>query len=54
MDVNDIRAEWETSHMLGPSSVHWLREHGAPGDPHPILTAVDALRRAETPPAALD
>lgn len=43
----EVQAEWHEQHRLCAASCTWLREHGEPGDPHPIATGIETLRRNE-------
>lgn len=35
---------WQQLHTLDHDDLEWIEEHADPGDPHPILSAVEALR----------
>lgn len=36
--------EWHEDHRLSRRSLIWIAENAEPGDPHPITTAIAALR----------
>jgi hypothetical protein len=36
--------EWREDHALSRRSLIWIQDHADPGDPHPIVTAIDQLR----------
>ena len=40
-----VALEWRDEHTLSRRSLIWIEEHADPGDPHPIATAIDQLRR---------
>lgn len=39
-----VRAEWHDTHMLSPPTLRLIQARADPGDAHPIVSAVDALR----------
>jgi hypothetical protein len=42
-----VQAEWHEQHALTYETLTLLHACADPGDPHPILTAVELLRAAE-------
>jgi len=36
--------EWHDDHALSRRSIHWIQDHTDADDPHPITTAIAALR----------
>jgi len=42
-----VLQEWRDDHWLSHRSLIWIVEHADPDDPHPIATAIDALRAAD-------
>lgn len=41
--------EWHDDGALSRQSLVWINSHADPGDAHPIVTAVAALRANELP-----
>jgi hypothetical protein len=45
MELHDlVRHEWNDDHRLSKRSVIWIHEHAEPGDPSPVVTAINQLR----------
>jgi hypothetical protein len=42
-----VTLEWREDHVLSKRSLIWVRDHAQPGDPHPVATAIEQLRREE-------
>jgi hypothetical protein len=40
--------EWRADHHLSARSLRWIEDHAEPGDTHPIVSAIVALRALET------
>ena len=43
-----VQTEWHVHHTLGRQALRLIHELAAPGDTHPIATALDLLRAGET------
>jgi hypothetical protein len=41
-----IEERWWAEHTLGVDEVRWCEENADPGDVHPIVTAIELLRRS--------
>ena len=39
-----VKLEWRQEHVLSRRSLLWIEEHAEPGDPHPVVTAIEQLR----------
>lgn len=39
-----VSQEWREGHHLSRQSLALIHEHADPGDPHPIITALELLR----------
>jgi hypothetical protein len=50
--ATEIYDEWHDRRVLSPDAVHWLATHGEPGDPQPIASGIERLRRLDLLAAA--
>ena len=39
-----VRLEWREEHQLSRRSLMWIHENAAPGNAHPVATAIAQLR----------
>lgn len=42
-----VTMEWRQDHCLSRRSLRWIEDNAAPGDSHPVCTALDQLRAEE-------
>ena len=46
----DLVSTWQRDRCLGRAELAWIDAHAAPGDPHPITSAITELRAMAVKP----